>query len=269
MIQKKFSAKELEKIVNDYKLLSLPGGERGILGKATREGWEYEQVPSKGGKGGKKKVFLLPNDVVDEIREKGLMHLMGEAVSEQLQPPLQGDISEPTKPSLEYGNLPSFMRRAVANYADWAMVQKIDDIIPIRYYSNVYGSAGNGFIFNDILETEAMWFRASFFKRLGVRPERCFCTRVKGDSMMPTLIDRGTVLWHGDNRYTGEGIYLFRYLDELKIKRLQRIGKNIYRIISDNPNQITYPVTDLDLSNAQEYDFEIYGKYLWDCGISE
>jgi len=38
-------------------------------------------------------------------------------------------------------------------------------------------------------------------------------------------------------------------------------------IISDNPNDTLYPITDLDLREMQDYEFEIYGRYLWDCSI--
>ena len=114
-----------------------------------------------------------------------------------------------------------------------------------------------------------MWFRASFFDYLGVPPAQCFCTRVRGDSMHPTLIDRGTVLWKMQNGYTREGIYLFRQVNELRIKRLQRTSRRVFRIISDNSNKDIYPIETLDLTELGEHDFEIYGFYLWDCGMKE
>ena len=43
--------------------------------------------------------------------------------------------------------------------------------------------------------------------------------------------------------------------------------KHTFRIISDNPNDTLYPITDLDLREMQDYEFEIYGRYLWDCSI--
>lgn len=112
---------------------------------------------------------------------------------------------------------------------------------------------------------ETMWFRSSFFNVLGVSPSRCFCTRVRGESMHPTLIDRGTVLWQMQNSYTIEGIYLFRQVNELRIKRLQRVNSHTFRIISDNKE--FYPIETLDLRDMESHEFEIYGKYLWDCAI--
>jgi peptidase, S24 (lexA) family (fragment) len=74
-------------------------------------------------------------------------------------------------------------------------------------------------------------------------------------------------LWQMTSRYTSEGIYLFRQVGELRIKRLQQINGFTFRIISDNPNDTLYPITDLDLREMQDYEFEIYGRYLWDCSI--
>ena len=159
------------------------------------------------------------------------------------------------------------MRPMVAEYDDWAAEQGTDSIVPVRYHTNVFGSASNGYAFGGELRTEAMWFRSSIFDVLGVKPAHCFCTRVKGNSMHPTLTDGGTVLWQMTSRYTSEGIYLFRQVGELRIKRLQQINSFTFRIISDNPNDTLYPITDLDLREMQDYEFEIYGRYLWDCSI--
>lgn len=85
--------------------------------------------------------------------------------------------------------------------------------------------------------------------------------------MYPTLIDRGTVMWAMQSNYTNEGIYLFRQVNELRIKRLQRVNGHTFRIISDNSNKDIYPTELLDLREMDEYEFEIYGRYLWDCAI--
>lgn len=163
--------------------------------------------------------------------------------------------------------VPDFMQPMITEYHTWAAQQDTSSIVPVRYHTNVFGSAGNGYTFDVPLETQAMWFRISFFENLKVLPEFCFCTRVRGDSMHPTLIDRGTVLWRMQNAYTTEGIYLFRQVNELRIKRLQRVNSHTYRIISDNSNKDIYPTETLDLRDMENHEFEIYGKYLWDCAI--
>ena len=62
-------------------------------------------------------------------------------------------------------------------------------------------------------------------------------------------------------------IYLFRQVDELRIKRLQPINSHTFRIISDNADKDIYPTTDLDLPKMQDYEFEVYRRYLWHCII--
>ena len=263
------SAQEITELANDADKegvkLDLPTSKAGVKIRAEKQAWENRQVQGKGGKGGIKTVYTLPVYVLDEIKEKGLSHLLSSDKPKDTAP------SKPrraiaTAPAV---GIPFFMQSMVTQYADWAQEQDTEAIVPVRYHVNVFGSAGGGYAVNEPVETEAMWFRASFFDYLGVPPAQCFCTRVRGDSMHPTLIDRGTVLWKMQNGYTREGIYLFRQVDELRIKRLQRTSRSVYRIISDNSNKDIYPVETLDLAELGEYDFEIYGFYLWDCGMKE
>ena len=245
----------------------LPSSKPGIMDRAERQNWAYEEEPTQGGKNGLKRIYTLPSYVVEELREKGLLHLLGAPSATRQGAPAKPHHSFPKTPARTGGGIPEFMRPMVAEYDDWAAEQGTDSIVPVRYHTNVFGSAGNGYEVLEEVNTEAMWFRRSFFDVLGVPPARCFCTRVKGNSMHPTLTDGGTVLWQMTSRYMSEGIYLFRQVGELRIKRLQQINGFTFRIISDNPNDTLYPITDLDLREMQDYEFEIYGRYLWDCSI--
>lgn len=241
----------------------LPSSKPGVIDRAERQEWEYELAPAKGGKSGMKKVYTLPEDVVSRLKDKGLLDSLklGSNATEPVAP-------KPRRKQPESAvGVPDFMRPMVAEYDDWAAAQDTDAIVPVRYHVNVFGSAGNGYALDEPLATEAMWFRRSFFDYLGVPAAQCFCTRVKGDSMHPTLIDRGTVLWHMQNAYTSEGIYLFRQVNELRIKRLQCVNSYTFRIISDNSNKDIYPIELLDLRELADHEFEIYGRYLWDCAI--
>ena len=247
--------------------LKIPTTAAGIAYRAEKENWDYEEVPTQGGKNGLKKIYTLPPLLIEELKAKGLLHLLDGPSATRQDTPAKPHRSFPKTPARAGGGIPEFMRPMVAEYDDWAAEQGTDSIVPVRYHTNVFGSAGNGYAFGEELRTEAMWFRSSFFDVLGVKPAHCFCTRVKGDSMYPTLTDRGTVLWQMTSRYTGEGIYLFRQVDELRIKRLQQINGHTFRIISDNANKDIYPTTDLDLREMQDDEFEVYGRYLWDCSI--
>ena len=248
--------------------LKMPTTAAGLAYRVEKENWDYEEVPTQGGKNGLKKIYTLPAYLIDELEKNDLT-----PQSEIISSPKQPAPAKPHCPYLKTGKhaagepVASFMQPMVAGYDDWAEQQNTDSIVPVRYHTNVFGSAGNGYEVMEEINTEAMWFRRSFFDVLGVPPARCFCTRVKGNSMHPTLTDGGTVLWQMTSRYMSEGIYLFRQVGELRIKRLQQINGFTFRIISDNPNDTLYPITDLDLREMQDYEFEIYGRYLWDCSI--
>jgi peptidase, S24 (lexA) family len=248
--------------------LKMPTTAAGLAYRVEKENWDYEEVPTQGGKNGLKKIYTLPVYLIEELKKNDLI-----PQSEIISSPKQLAPAKPHRPYLKTGKhaagepVASFMQPMVAGYDDWAEQQNTDSIVPVRYHTNVFGSAGNGYEVLEEVNTEAMWFRRSFFDVLGVPPARCFCTRVKGNSMHPTLTDGGTVLWQMTSRYMSEGIYLFRQVGELRIKRLQQINGFTFRIISDNPNDTLYPITDLDLREMQDYEFEIYGRYLWDCGI--
>ena len=249
--------------------LKMPTTAAGLAYRVEKENWDYEEVPTQGGKNGLKKIYTLPAYLIDELEKNDLT-----PQSEIISSPKQPAPAKPHCPYLKTGKhaagepVASFMQPMVAGYDDWAEQQNTDSIVPVRYHTNVFGSAGNGYEVMEEINTEAMWFRRSFFDVLGVPPARCFCTRVKGNSMHPTLTDGGTVLWQMTSRYMSEGIYLFRQVGELRIKRLQQINGFTFRIISDNPNDTLYPITDLDLREMQDYEFEIYGRYLWDCSIN-
>lgn len=263
----------------------LPATRAGVNKRVTAQGWESEDVPTAGGKNGFKKLYTIPTYVIEELKEKGVLNLLvpekegsGSVQSGKYPTGKAGTPAPVLRESIykEYGaakrekaNLPAVplsMRQTVNAYPEWAARQNTEAITPVRYYSSVFASAGPGSIVWEA-ETEAMWFRTSFFDHLGIPPARCFCTRIKGDSMFPTIIDRGTVLWQATAEFTNEGIYLFRQDNELKVKRLQKIAPGVFRVISDNPNKVLYPAFDLDLTEADEHYFEIYGRCLWACGI--
>lgn len=273
------SAQEITELVKNAAdngvILDLPSSKVGVKIRAENQNWKSRMVQGRGGKGGMKKIYTLPPHIVEELKEKGVLPQSDTAAAPVQPAPAQAPPA-PAKPHRSYlkngarrplGAVPPFMQPMVAEYDDWAAAQDTGLIVPVRYHTNVFGSAGNGYEVMEQVNTEAMWFRSSFFDVLGVPPARCFCTRVKGDSMHPTLTDRGTVLWQMTARYTGAGIYLFRQVSELRIKRLQQINSFTFSVISDNPNATLYPQEMLDLRDLQDHEFEIYGRYLWDCSI--
>lgn len=233
--------------------IDLPSSKGGVKKRAESKNWASRTVKGKGGRNGVKTLYTLPDEVVHELKEKGLLHLPETDPADTQAAPTS--------------DLPESMLAAFSQYTRWAAEQDRSRIIPVRYYSQVFASAGNGNIVWDT-DCDVMWFRSSFFKHLQTDPAHCFCTRIQGDSMFPTLLDRGTVLWQATARFTGEGVYLFRQYDEIRAKRLVRLSNDRYQIISDNPNKSIYPTVELDLTQFEPHEFELYGKYLWGAGIT-
>lgn len=280
--------------------ISLPTTAAGIQYRADKERWAFEKVPTQGGKNGLKKIYTLPEYVLAELAELNLADapagagmcdkgVDGRAADALNALPLRDSVAlrvsgvardgsdysgcagvarDGSKAALRGADalrapdssfvgdaLPSGMRDWVASYDAWAVKQKAD-VLPVRLLrERSLGVDG------------AVWLDRALFVALGVSPDRCFCTRVLGDSMQPTLFERGTVLWLMTGRYTGAGIYLFRQVNEWRVKRLQQINGFSFSVISDNANKDIYPTETLNLRDFEAGEFEILGRYLWDAAV--
>lgn len=236
------------------KLECLPTTTAGMSLRAKNEDWLYSEVKGKGGKNGIKRIYQLPDYALNELNSK--------TITQFSEKPSETAIAEPRA---DYTYQPSIKDEDEKAYALWARQQEKDDIIPIRYYRDVYASAGHG-AFNFTESADVMWFRTSFIKNyLAIQPSKLVCIRVKGDSMVPTIVPGGTAMLHLNTQYKGEGIYLIRQGDELKIKRLQKASANKVQIISDNKE--VYPMIEVDLSNTIDGEFAILGKCIWFAAV--
>ena len=63
-------------LISELRLLSLPNTVRAIQYRAQKEGWLFDEVPSQWGKKGVKRIYPLPSYVIEELEEKGLLHLI-------------------------------------------------------------------------------------------------------------------------------------------------------------------------------------------------
>lgn len=128
-----------------------------------------------------------------------------------------------------------------------------DDYVLIPLFSG-FISAGKGTLADDTIETY-LPFRRDWIKRKGT-PENMSLIRVSGDSMEPTLSANDIVLIdHSRKNIVKNGIYAIRIDDEIMLKRLQPISKNIIQVISDNPKYPPYTIPPSEL--------DIIGKALW------
>ncbi|MDO4434750.1 MAG: hypothetical protein Q4B82_09275, partial [Alysiella sp.] len=113
---------------------NLPSSKPGVIDKAEREEWDFEIVPAKGGRGGVKKVYTLPSETIEGLREKGLLHLLDKGDGVPVTPRRKQPAPRPVA-----AGVPDSMRSMVAEYDDWAAEQDTDSIVPVRYHTNVFG----------------------------------------------------------------------------------------------------------------------------------
>lgn len=80
----------------------------------------------------------------------------------------------------------------------------------------------------------------------------------EGDSMEPLIADGARVLADTKDTRLREGIFAFRIGDELRVKRLRRVGTEAVEVLSENPRY------DPELLQGEMLEqFAILGRVLW------
>jgi phage repressor protein C with HTH and peptisase S24 domain len=132
-------------------------------------------------------------------------------------------------------------------------VKSNDNSVDLEYYSDVWASCGNGaVVFEE--STEKLSVPKSLIQNYS-SSNRYSVINSRGDSMTPFIQDRDKLIvehWNG-GQIIDNCIYVFRYANELFVKRLV---KNITQIVikSDNPLYEPIKITDKD------QDFEVIGQ---------
>jgi phage repressor protein C with HTH and peptisase S24 domain len=97
-------------------------------------------------------------------------------------------------------------------------------------------SAGAGAVPDIETAGEGVMFARTWLQRVTTGAQNCHVVTVSGDSMVPTLHSRDSVLIDtGAARFAGDGIYALRDEDVVLIKRLVALGGGRVRVTSDNP----------------------------------
>ncbi len=119
---------------------------------------------------------------------------------------------------------------------------------------DVTASAGNGCFFENENILQYMYFNSDWMAQEGLYTQDLACLSVKGDSMSPALQDTDIILLNRA-KTRGDGIFVIRIGDALRIKRLQWLTTGELKIMSDNP------VYDTEIVNPKNMgeDFEIIG----------
>lgn len=98
---------------------------------------------------------------------------------------------------------------------------------------DIQAAAGAGRIFTDERIKYYLHFRRDWIAREGLYPKDLVAAEVAGDSMEKTLHDRDTVLINRALR-TGDGVFMLRIGEALRIKRVQKLVDGSLRLSSDN-----------------------------------
>ena len=140
-------------------------------------------------------------------------------------------------------------------YQNKEQPKDIDDDYAFIPLYDIDVSAGGGSFFDSERSKTRLSFTRYSLKQQGLSPEHLACVRCRGDSMLPTIAERDTIMIDLRRKAVDGGIFVFRHEDSLFVKRLIR-EKGGIRVISDN--QI-YPEWFIE----PEDNYEIIGKKVW------
>ena len=133
---------------------------------------------------------------------------------------------------------------------------RTDDIhVPVY---DVQASAGFGALVDYEEQTHSLAFPPDYLRKLtSGSPKDLVIISVKGDSMLPTLLDDDIVLVDTSKKHMGyEGMFVIRHNDTLLVKRASiTLKKGYVLLISDNKS---YPEQEARLD-----ELDVVGKVLW------
>ncbi|MBF0602180.1 MAG: helix-turn-helix transcriptional regulator [Nitrospirae bacterium] len=135
-----------------------------------------------------------------------------------------------------------------------------DGLVYVAAYSEVVASAGTGAVVEYEFQDAAFAFQEDFIRDLRVRADKAAMIRVIGDSMTPTLSSGDWILVDrkDEERFTQDAVYVFHMSGELFVKRIHRVGKGQFKILSDNPVHPPLTPDDTDLETLR-----IIGRVVW------
>ena len=119
-------------------------------------------------------------------------------------------------------------------------------------------SAGAGALDAAEIAVGHMQFAPRWLRRNDLDPAMLSVIEVEGDSMEPTLRDGDEILVDRTARPLRAGVHVLRLEDVLLVKRVERVGAERVRLISDNP---AYAPVERALG-----DVEVIGRVVWKGG---
>lgn len=120
---------------------------------------------------------------------------------------------------------------------------------------DVEASSGDGrFLLSENI-TEYVPFSLNELRKNNLNPKYLIGGHNRGDSMSPTLPERGLFVYDESKTRVDGGIFFFLYHDEFYLKRLTREGDSL-RVISDNPAYPAWVIEDVE-------NCHVIGKKVW------
>ena len=144
----------------------------------------------------------------------------------------------------EFNETPDLLKNAASEFSDVLFVPLYD--VPV--------SAGHGSFFDAENIIQQVPFDAGWLHREGLHAKDLVCLPIAGDSMAPGLKAADIVLVNRA-RTGGDGVFVLRLGNALRIKRLHWLADGRLRISSDNPVYEPEYVQPDDLAD----DFSVIG----------
>lgn len=136
---------------------------------------------------------------------------------------------------------------------DYVLVQRV----------RVKPAAGEGAVVFEEEQGPPLAFSTRWIKRLGLKRKDLFVVEAQGDSMEPTISDGDVIMMDsGSTRVVDGNIYVIRYADELKVKRLYQRYDGALIIRSDNSDK--YPEETVPPTTGNQVD--VLGRVVWRAG---
>lgn len=132
----------------------------------------------------------------------------------------------------------------------------LDQYVIVPRY-DLHVAAGNGHVVYDELELDqGKAYRTDYIRAEGFYARNLLCLRALGDSMEPSIKSGDTLLIdRSQNQVQDRNVYVLRYGNEIRVKRLYRRPDGGLRIVSDNP---LYP--EEIITSADMHHIEIIGR---------
>lgn len=156
---------------------------------------------------------------------------------------------------LEHGRGP----KHISNISPVVLVEGSDEeFVEVRALS-LKTSAGGAYTVDYVAVKGGRAYTREYFRKKGIKPEKCFRVTVAGDSMEPTLFDGDEALVNGAETEIRNGrVYAFHVRGEPRVKRFFWQSDGTLKIHSDNDAR--YPDETLQKEAAEA--FEVLGRVI-------